>query len=212
MAESQTGPDNTITAMQTMLTTHGLSVSPTGEHVLTVELHNATPITVTTTGGDNPRWTARAGETAVYDSPAATDAATDALWAAEAVTRYAAETERGTDLTDRFGGSLHMVLERAFAAHSMPTTEHPGSTMAYSGLLAELQDGNDISIWDTVHETLTVPAAEYRRFGAYHRLLNGGPKDGDVPEEEIPLARTSSLWGDLAVLIHTVKSFTDAVK
>ncbi|QDN54065.1 hypothetical protein [Streptomyces sp. S1D4-20] len=209
MTEGQTGPGEAITAMQTMLDAHHLSVHPHGRG-LRVDLSNGTAVYLATVESANgPRWSARSGWTVVYeDIPADIDAATDAAWAAEAVARFAAEAERGTDLSDWFGGNLGQVLERAFQAHGIPTEEHPGG----SSLLAKLPDGNGIAIWDTAYETTSIPAADYEHFGAAHRLIDGLPEDADAPETEIPLTRTGSLWGDLAALIHAVKALYDAAK
>ncbi|MET9779241.1 hypothetical protein ABZ023_34195 [Streptomyces sp. NPDC006367] len=218
MTEGQTGPDEAITAMQSQLTANGLNVHPHGKG-LRVDLSNATAIYLALTNSPyGPRWSARSGWTVVYDTteqdiiPADIAADIDAAWAAEAVARYTAETERGTDLAGVFGGNLGQVLERAFAAHGIPTEDHPDNGLVVTALLAKLPDGNDVGIWDAVNETNSIPAADYGRFGAQYRRVKDLPDDVDVPESEIPLTYTGSLWGDLAVLIHTVKSLYGAAK
>ncbi|QDN54290.1 hypothetical protein [Streptomyces sp. S1D4-20] len=208
MTDGQTGPvSSQITAMQSLLTANRLNVSPTAEGVLTVELRNGAQVTVATADGDGPRWAARAGETVIYDSPeAGIPADTDAAWAAEAVARYAAEAERGTDLTNWFGGNLGQVLERAFQAHGI-TAVHDGNSV--TNVTIELPDETSIQMWDGAHENAARPAAEYLRFDAVHVQLADG---WDAPETEIPLTYTGSLWGDLAVLIHAVKALYDAAQ
>ncbi|QKZ23841.1 hypothetical protein [Streptomyces chartreusis] len=219
-----TGPDpSQITTMQSLLTAHRLTASLPAEGMLTVDLGSGARITVTTADERGPLWVARAGETSVYDSPTAerlaaadltaadVSADLDTAWAAEAVARYAAEAERGTNLSHLYDGSLGCVLERAFEAHGIPIVAYPGSTVQCSGRLVVLPDGNDIALWDAVHTTASIPAADYERFGAAYRLVDDSPRYSEVPEEEIPLVRTGSLWGDLAILIHTVKAWRDAV-
>lgn len=212
MTHGQTGPvSSQITAMQSLLTVNRLNVSPTAEGVLTVELHNGAQVTVATADGDGPRWSARAGETVIYDSPeAGIPADTDTAWAAEAVARYAAETERGTDFTSVFGGNLGQVLERAFQAHGI-TAIHDGNSV--TNVTIELPDGSGIQVWDGAHENASRPAAEYLRFDAARlQWLDFDAHETDAPETNIPLTSTGSLWGDLAVLIHAVKALYDAAK
>lgn len=219
-----TGPDpSQITTMQSLLAAHRLTACLPAEGMLTVDLGS---------GADHcdhrrRRWAALGsprGETIVYDSPTAKSLAAadltaadvsadlDTAWAAEAVARYAAEAERGTNLNNLYDGSLGCVLERAFEAHGIPIVAYPGSTVQCSGRLVVLPDGNDIALWDAVHTNASIPAADYKRFGAAYRLVDGAPRYSEVPEEEVPLVLTGSLWGDLAILIHTVKAWRDAVK
>ncbi|MFJ1874179.1 hypothetical protein [Streptomyces chartreusis] len=203
--------------MRSLLTARGLHASVTGDAVM-VELRCGEQV-ITTAGvaGDDLRWSARAGETAVYDSPAddglAADfpapdvfADVDMVLVADAVACYAVEAERGTDLTGVFGGNLGQVLERAFQAHGI-TARHEGS-IGVSNVEIDLPDGTLVHIWDAGHESTGLPAADYIRFGAVHLTPTDG---GDDRETHIPLTRTGSLWGDLAVLIHAVKGLYAAV-
>ncbi|MEV5283385.1 hypothetical protein ACFYMW_35700 [Streptomyces sp. NPDC006692] len=191
-----------LTAMQAMLTTHGLDAAPAGDGALTVTVQGGAPVTVTVTDGDSPRWTARTEQVTVYDArELSIPSDIDAVWAAEATARYRAEREQGTDLTSRPGGSLSRILARAFQAHGIPTAEDPGSTAASSALVATFPDGNEMVVWDAAHETDAIPASDYIRLGAW--LRHGGySDDADVPQEEIDLQLTGTLWGDIAVLLH----------
>lgn len=215
MTEGQTGPDEAIATMQSLLTANRLNVHPHGKG-LRVDLINGTAIYLAVVESANgPRWSARSGWTVVYDTteqdqPADIDPATDTVWAAEAVARYAAETERGTDFASVFGGNLGQVLERAFQAHGI-TAIHDGN--AVTNVTIELPDGSGIQVWDGAHENASRPAAEYLRFDAVRiEWLDFDAHETDAPETEIPLTYTGSLWGDLAVLIHAVKALHDAAK
>lgn len=223
--------------MRLLLTARGLHASMTGDAVVTVELRRGERIITTAhVAGDGLRWSARAGETLVYDTPAADGPAAapvdglaaapvdspagggagvavsfsfaDAgmVWAADAVACYAVEAERGTDLTGVFGGNLGQVLERAFQAHGI-TARHEGS-IGVSNVEIDLPDGTLIQIWDAGNESTGLPAADYLAFGAVHLTPTDG---GGDRETQIPLTRTGSLWGDLAVLICAVKNMHEAV-
>ncbi|QKZ23842.1 hypothetical protein [Streptomyces chartreusis] len=203
--------------MRSLLTARGLHVSVTGDAVVMVELRCGERITLTASVvGDGLRWSACAGETVVYDSPADALAAdfpvpdvfadSDMVWAADAVACYATEAERGTDLADVFGGNLGQVLERALQAHGI-IASHDGS-IGVSNVEIDLPDGTLVHIWDAGHESTGLPAADYIRFGAVHLTPTDGGDDRETP---IPLTYTGSLWGDLAVLIHAVKNKYDAV-
>ncbi|MFJ8785924.1 hypothetical protein [Streptomyces sp. NPDC102476] len=215
MTVGQTGPDEAITAMQRTLAAHRLTVHPHGRG-LRVDLINGTAVYLAVVESANGlRWSARSGWSVIYDTteqdvPADIDSATDAAWAAEAVVRYAAEAERGTDLTSWFGGSLGLVLERAFQAHGI-TAVHDGN--AVTNVTIELPDGSGVEVWDGAHENAARPAADYLRFDAVHReWLDFDAHETDAPETKIPLTYTGSLWGDLAALIHAVKALYDASK
>ncbi|MGW6793644.1 hypothetical protein [Streptomyces chartreusis] len=204
--------------MRALLTARGLRASVTGDAVVMVELRCGEQVTLTASvAGDTLRWSARAGETVVYDSPADDAlpadfpvpdvfADSDMVWAADAVACYATEAERGTDLASVFGGNLGQVLERAFQAHGI-TASHDGS-IGVSNVEIDLPDGTLVHIWDAGHESTGLPAADYIRFSALHLTPTDG---GDARETPIPLTFTGSLWGDLAVLIHAVKNKHDAV-
>ncbi|MFE6945953.1 hypothetical protein [Streptomyces chartreusis] len=180
--------------MRSLLTARGLHASVTGDAVVTVQLRCGERITLTASVvGDGLRWSARAGETVVYDSPAADALAadfpapdvfadTDMVWAADAVACYATEAERGTDLASVFGGNLGQVLERAFQAHGI-TARHEGG-MGVSNVEVGLPDGTLIQIWDAGHESTGLPAADYLAFGAVRlKPTDGGdePRDADPP-------------------------------
>ncbi|QKZ15985.1 hypothetical protein [Streptomyces chartreusis] len=222
--------------MRSLLTARGLHVSVTGDAVVTVELRCGEQISTTASvAGDGLRWSACAGETVVYDSPAADSPAaesvgciaaepagsasegngvpasfnfadSDMVWAADAVACYATEAERGTDLAGVFGGNLGQVLERAFQAHGI-TARHDGS-IGVSNVEIDLPDGTLVHIWDAGHESTGLPAADYLAFGAVHLTPTDGGDDRETP---IPLTCTGSLWGDLAVLIYAVKGLYEAV-
>ncbi|WP_406263440.1 hypothetical protein OIA45_47880 (plasmid) [Streptomyces chartreusis] len=56
--------------MRSLLTARGLHAFVTGDSVVTVEVPGSAPITVTAAvQGDGLRWSARVGETVVYDTP-----------------------------------------------------------------------------------------------------------------------------------------------
>lgn len=200
--------------MQMMLSAHRLQVSPTA-HGLEVALASGSSIDLMLKDSPNgPHWSARSDQHVIYNPTTQDnwDVPKDiaAVWAAEAVARYAAEAERGTDLTRLSEGSLRQVLERALAAHGIPSAEHGGSTPTVGALLAKLPDGNEVVIGDEEYGTTAIPAADYTRFGALYRRVKDLPEHMDAPEKEIPLAATGSLWGDIAALVHAIEELRAA--